>query len=228
MKRLNNKGLSLVELVIAIAMSTIVVGAAAVFLYNAEKSYRVAEYSVDLQTEAQILMEQMSNWVLMSNWVQVIDESTDQSILVLYYIPNNEKKYKLEEEGGTLKLKATTGDAKATRSLIFVQDKKLYYISDTESVTGEYLNEIKAGGFDKDSLPTPSDEDCVGEFVSGFTVDIPFGVDADKINSIIVKLGMSEGVNTQSQSYSVKNQFSIRNSIYEVVTEEAADPDGGI
>ncbi len=226
MKKLNNKGLSLVELVIAIAMSTIVVGAAATFLYNAEKSYRVAEYSVDLQTEAQVLMEQMGNWVLQSNWIQVIDASTDESILILYQIPNNKKKYKLEaQEGGGYILKAASGDNKAKRDIIFVKDKQLYFVEQEESAVGQYLTEIEGGGFNKTNLPTPTDVDCIGEYVEGFTVELPYGVNEKNINSIIVTLGMSEGVNQQSQSYSVQNQFSIRNSVYEVVLPTAA-PEG--
>ena len=235
MRKLNNKGLSLVELVIAIAMSTIVVGAAATFLYNAEKSYRVAEYTVDLQTEAQVLMEQMGNWVLKSNYVNVVDASTDQSILVLYQIPDNKKKFKLEKDpDNVIRMKNATGDNKATRDIIFVYDKSLYLIHQTEAVVGEYLTAIESGGFTRDNLdaillaahptdPKPNEEDCIGEYVKGFTVDFPFGVDEDNINSIIVTLGMSEGVNKQSQSYSVKNQFSIRNSVYEIATPAPAE-----
>ena len=53
----NNKGFSLVELIIAITISLIVLGAATMMLGSAQKSYRVAEETINLQKESQILME---------------------------------------------------------------------------------------------------------------------------------------------------------------------------
>lgn len=202
MMKLNNKGLSLVELVIAIAMSTIVVGAAVMFLYNAERSYRTAEYSVDVQMEAQILMEQMSNWVMNSNWIIAQDQSTDASILVLYQIPRKLRKFDLSED-----------EKLAKRIIVFMNEGKLYMKEQTETVAGDYLNEIKGAGFNRENIGTTTEMDCIGEYVNKFTIDLPFGVDPTKINSISVKLGMYEGVKGQAYSYSVKNQFSIRNGL---------------
>ena len=45
----NNKGFSLVELIIAITISLIVLGAATMMLGSAQKSYRVAEETINLQ-----------------------------------------------------------------------------------------------------------------------------------------------------------------------------------
>ncbi|MBR6478063.1 MAG: prepilin-type N-terminal cleavage/methylation domain-containing protein, partial [Lachnospiraceae bacterium] len=85
-KKLDNKGLSLIELIVAISMATVVIGAATMFLYNAERSYRTAEYTIDLQMEAQLLMEQMSNWVMESNYI-VVGGAAGSNYLVLYSMP---------------------------------------------------------------------------------------------------------------------------------------------
>ena len=57
---LNNRGMTLIELMIAITMSFIIVTAATMFIGNAQKSYQNASESVNLQMEAQILMEQLT------------------------------------------------------------------------------------------------------------------------------------------------------------------------
>ena len=55
----DNRGITLIELIIAIAISTIIVGAATFLLSTAQKNYSSASATIDLQSEAQILMEQM-------------------------------------------------------------------------------------------------------------------------------------------------------------------------
>ena len=53
----DNRGITLIELIIAIAISTIIVGAATFLLSTAQKNYSSASATIDLQSEAQILME---------------------------------------------------------------------------------------------------------------------------------------------------------------------------
>lgn len=211
MRKLDNRGLSLVELVISIAMATIVVGAAAMFLYNAERTYRTAEYSVDLQMEAQLLMEQMSNWVLESNHMSY-GGASGSNYLVLYQISRDQKD-------------ATTFDSvyvAAKRKIIYMYQNKLYVKMDTESAANEFIEEIKdPTKFNTGFLTTaPEEKNCIGEYVKSFTLEIPSGVDESRLNSININIGMQEGVTGQSQSYTVTNQFSIRNGLYVPPEEE--------
>lgn len=201
MKKLDNKGLSLVELILAISMSTIVVGAAAMFLYNAERSYRTAEYSVDLQMEAQLLMEQMGNWVMESNHIIIGGPGSDASVLVLYKIPRGDK------------LSSVDISEKGERRTIYLSHNKLYIKIDEEENPGDYLAEIYGSGPDLSfTTGAPDEEYCIGQYVEIFNVALPVGVEDPYITSIDVKLGMHEGISRQSQSYTVNNLFSIRNS----------------
>ena len=66
----DNRGITLIELIIAIAISTIIVGAATFLLSTAQKNYSSASATIDLQSEAQILMEQMGTWIMEGNRVE--------------------------------------------------------------------------------------------------------------------------------------------------------------
>ena len=54
--RKDHSGITFVELIIAIAISTIIFGAAILFLGMAHKNYNHASAQIDLQSESQILM----------------------------------------------------------------------------------------------------------------------------------------------------------------------------
>ena len=217
LRKLDNRGLTLVELVLAIAMSTIVVGAATMFLYNAERSYRISEYSVDLQMEAQLLMEQMSNWVLESNYIEV-KGSSSESVLILYNIPRTKMNFDKTDNVGT-----------ASRMIIYPHGEKLYrkYEEVTDPTT--YINEIKN---DSLSLSFVTDDDpdpleCIGEYVQNFDVALPDGVTEGTVRSIEVTLSMHEGRGIQAQSYIASDIFSLRNKMYQQEEEETATPTEG-
>lgn len=208
-KKLNNRGLSLVELIIAISMATIVIAAATIFLYNAERSYRISKYSVDLQMESQILMEQLSNWVMESNRIVVADSG---KVLVLYRIPREKLKYD------------TAGPVPNTnqsyyRTIIYLDDEKLYIDIEEASDPSAYIAEMQSDSTIYSVVPSP--ENCIGEHVNSFEVSYPAGVDPANANSVEVKIRLEEGnANTQMQSYIVSNVFSLRNSVYKFTTPD--------
>ena len=78
----NNRGITLVELMIAIAMSVIILGAAALFMNSSQKGYQMASDTIALQKESQILMEQIGTWIMEGNRVE-----TTGNMLVIYSIP---------------------------------------------------------------------------------------------------------------------------------------------
>ncbi|MBP5265474.1 MAG: prepilin-type N-terminal cleavage/methylation domain-containing protein [Lachnospiraceae bacterium] len=225
MKKLNNKGLTLVELVIAIGMSTIVIGAATLFLYNAERSYRISQYSVDLQMESQILMEQLSNWVMESNRIEIADGGT---ALVLYRMPTSKLVYTSGEpivDSGMLYY----------RTIVYCRGGKLYAKFDESGDPAAFNTEIEAGGYALYDCLQPSatldPEDIIGEHVQYLDLYVPNGADASNLNAVEIKLSLKEGnQNTQAQSYIVSDVFSLRNSVYKVPTATIApstspDPD---
>lgn len=83
----DNRGITLVELIIAITISVIIVGAATLFFMTAQKSYRRAQETVHLQEETQILMEQLASWIMEGNGVKIINDAAYGQVLVIYQIP---------------------------------------------------------------------------------------------------------------------------------------------
>ena len=213
MKKLNEKGLTLVELIIAITMSTIVVAAATVFLYNAERSYRISQYSIDLQMEAQLLMEQMSNWILESNHIEIMPSG---EVLILYQIPQEETKYVYSSTLAEPSVATVSGQ----RIIIYPKNGKLYINVETESRT-TLINELKAMSSAPPSFTClmdstiPDPADCIGEHVKTFKAELS----SDGDNSVKIELGMIEGISKQAQSYSVSNKFSLRNAVYRLESE---------
>ncbi len=220
MKRLNNKGLTLVELVIAIGMSTIVIGAATLFLYNAEKSYRISQYSVDLQMESQILMEQLSNWVMESNRIEIADAG---KALVLYRMPIAKLKYASGAEP------TTDTELKYYRTIIYCRENKLYAKFDEASSSAEYDAEIELRGTaDYECLrdgATLSEEDVIGDHVQFFDLYVPRGADPNNLNSVEIQISLKEGnQNTQAKSYIVSDVFSLRNVVYKAPVVATPEP----
>ena len=215
MKKLNNKGLTLVELIIAVAMSTIVIGATTAFLYNAERSYRISQYSVDLQMESQVLMEQLSNWIMESNRIEIADAG---KALVLYHIPVSKPQY---NETGTEPLPDT--NTKYSRTIIYNRNGKLYVeFTDTDDPS-TYISEIQAGGSATYACLGPTATlnpvNCIGEHVEFFDIYVPNGMDSSNLSAVEIKLSMKEGnAGTQAQSYIISDIFSLRNSVYKAAT----------
>ncbi len=90
--RHDNRGLTMVEMIIAVAMSTIILGAAALFLKNAISSYQMAAATIDLQMESQIVMEQVGTWIMEGNSTEIIDVTDPISggttqVLAIYTVP---------------------------------------------------------------------------------------------------------------------------------------------
>ena len=214
MKKLNNKGLTLVELVIAIGMSTIVIGAATLFLYNAERSYRISQYSVDLQMESQILMEQLSNWVMESNRIEIGEAG---KALILYRMPTSKLVYATGEP-------VVDSSMKYYRTIIYCRGGKLYAEFDEATDPTAYNTEIEAAGYAAypclEPTATLDPEDVIGEHVALLDLYVPSGVDPNNMNAVEIKLSLKEGnQNTQTQSYIVSDVFSLRNSVYNIPTE---------
>ena len=72
----DQRGITFIELVIAIAIASIIMVAATMFLGAAHKNYNNASAQIDLQSESQILMEQIGMWVMEGNRVEALDPST--------------------------------------------------------------------------------------------------------------------------------------------------------
>lgn len=203
--RQNNRGLSLVELIIAVTVSLIVLGAVTLFMYSAQKSYKLAAETIDLQVEAQLLMEQLGNWIMESNHVEVVTDAATGvigEILVLYDIPQNNGK----AEADWVPSGYTAGDTSAAKRIIWAKDGKLYM----KKITG-----IANAAAEIDTFPyvgysinfaeeSEKDENLIGELVQQCVI----GYDKTNApNKVSVELILKRG----NLSYNLKNSFKVRN-----------------
>lgn len=183
------------ELIIAIAISTIIMGAATLFLGTAHKNYNNASAQINLQSESQILMEQLGMWVMEGNRVEIVDDAYATK-LVVYQIPRNVDSSDLPT--GVLR------PAKTTSKRIFWMPKggkKLY----VKTFTG-------IADPDADSTTVTADdektENCIGEYVTAFSPAV--AADASgRMATVSISLEMQR----LKQKYSIQNDFKVRNAL---------------
>ena len=188
----DNRGITLIELIIAIAISTIIVGAATFLLSTAQKNYSSASATIDLQSEAQILMEQMGTWIMEGNRVEV-NAAGDK--LTVYQIPR----------------KVTTNRPTGAEALKTDASKRVFWLSN--KLNGKTMLYMKK--FDGIADPdhdttdvTDSDatlDNCIGEYVTGFSAVKDTSSDA----KVTITLELRQG----KQKYSITNEFKLRNAL---------------
>ena len=182
--RRDQNGITFIELIIAIAISAIIMAAATMFLGAAHKNYNNASAQIDLQSESQILMEQFGMWVMEGNRVEALDASASGAKgIVIYQIP-----------------RTPSVENPVTKRVIWLSasGKKLY----TKTTT---VTDLTA---DTTVITAATDErqqNLLGEYVTDFTGS----VDEDSKASVTISLKMEY----LKQSYEIKNVFKVRNII---------------
>ena len=187
----DQRGITFIELLIAIAISSIIMVAATMFLGAAHKNYNNASAQIDLQSESQILMEQIGMWVMEGNRVEALDPSTSgaQGGIVIYRIP---RKTSVEKPNGV------AAPEPASKRVIWLSasGKKLYTktadVADPEkdtTVIAAYVDEVQ--------------QNLLGEYVTAFTGT----VDASSQASVTVSFKMQY----LKQNYEIQNMFKLRN-----------------
>lgn len=188
--RKDQNGITFIELIIAIAISAIIMVAATMFLGSAHKNYNNASAQIDLQSESQILMEQIGMWVMEGNRVVQLEPATaGVQGIAIYKIP---RKTSVENPNGAEAAKP------ASKRVIWlsVGGKKLY--TKTAAVADP----------EKDTTVIAADVDEVqqnllGEYVTAFTGT----VDTSSQASVTVSFQMEY----LKQKYEIQNVFKLRN-----------------
>lgn len=222
----DNRGLTLIELIIAIAVSSIIFSATLLFVVNSLRSYESATNTIDLQMESHVMMEQVGAWIMEGNRIEVVNgvtvhysksngSSTSASVdkvLVIYQIPYTADVDRLpsgltRDEKGNLTTNAnpdaSPAPITASKRLIWQMDNKLY----TKVVDG-IVN------YDEDVTTNVSNVDewghCISEFLEAFEPTW----NSDK-NTVKIDVKLKAG----AQEYQLVNEFKVRNEIM-----EAPDP----
>ena len=204
--RQDNRGLSLVELIIAITVTTIIFGAVTMFIYSANKSYKLAGETIDLQIEAQLLMEQVGNWVMESNDACVVtDSEAVGNVLVLYDIPLNNGR----DVNEWVPTGYTPGSTDATKRVIWSKDGKLFMkkVTGITNAATDKSNVIDSHSLGVDlAAESANEENMIGELVN----QIVFTHDAtNEPKRINIEFFMKKG----NLSYHLVNDFKIRNGM---------------
>lgn len=193
--RWNDRGITFVELIIAIAISTIIMGAATLFLGTAHKNYNNASAQINLQSESQILMEQLGMWVMEGNRVEVVDDAYATK-LVVYQIPRNIDSADLPA--------GVSRPAETTSKRIFWMPKggKKLYVKKFTGIADPDTDSTTVTSADE------SQENCIGDYVTAFTPT----VDKDT-NGKTATVSISLEMQRLKQKYSIQNDFKVRNAL---------------
>lgn len=210
--RQDNRGMTLIELIIAITIAVIIIGAATLFIRNALRSYDMASNTIDLQMESQVMMEQIGTWIMEGNRVEV-----DSGALIIYSIPR--KAGTFVDSTGTVQSKIPAGgtvpDELAEKRVIWMQDGKLYMV-----LRKERASDLQPDGtnifYTTDLAGIKSTENkvenCIGEYVSEFYPVIKLGPETaveKTIASVTIRLKLVEGY----QEYELTNEIKLRNEL---------------
>ena len=219
MKR-DNRGLTLVELIIAVAMTTIIIAAATICISNAMKSYRVAHETINLQMEAHVLMEQIGVWVMEGNYVvtnipgggpntitkNAVDDKYDTLVggnksLVVYCIPRPIETSRLPgntyvgSDGRVVQGMGGGTGLPTTKRVIWLDAGGLYMTQ--TNVSGKPEDDLAAY-----ALPTADITNCISPYVTDFTCRW----DNDRETYDIV-MTLKAG----NKEYTLKDEINMRN-----------------
>ena len=160
MRKNDNRGLTFVELIIAISISVIVLVAATLFIKNAINSYNVASDTIDSQMESQILMEQLGKWIMEGNRVK-----TDGDVLLIYKIPRSINLSKLPTPGPAGTPLPTPDTSSPNVRAIWSDNGKLY-------MKEQYLPDVNHDTVTIDVSVDEVEDTCIGEYVEKFLPEI--------------------------------------------------------
>lgn len=184
--RQDHRGITLVELIIAIAVSTIIMGAATFLLSAAQRNYRNASSSIDLQSESQIMMEQVGHWIMEGNRVSV---DAGKQVLTIYQIPK-------VVPGSRLPSGVSPSTDTASKRVIWISSNNKLYMKKFLNIPDPDHDTFTVSASDE------TEENCIGEYVTAFQAD----VSGSKVQiSVQLELG--------KQKYEICNEYKVRNEL---------------
>jgi type II secretory pathway pseudopilin PulG len=194
MKKVNNKGMTLVELILVVAITVIVIGALVLFMTTSTRSYHTAESEISLQTEAQVIMNQISDTVIQGN--NVLYNSTLHTLTIFH----------MDE----VDLNFDTIDVIWFRE----EDHKLYLYH----ITSETEMNMVSSRINNNVV---SKENLLGEYVTEFIVDTGietspnqfiYDISGKTSTTLSVKLTLDY----MGKTYSMKEDMKLRNKIVNI------------
>lgn len=201
----DNKGFTLVELMIGIAIASAVMVGLIVLISSSSKSFSTTSQEVNLQIEAQTTMNSISDMLIEATTVKVYPHGTLGDKIVLITAADSVT----ENVGG-----ASQVNTKDVVHVIIndVSEQKLYYTKKVANPTGGTsfdVNDSAQASAAADSILGLSgdnkEEYLFGNYVQSFDVEPPD--DTARIKVVKVKIKFKVG----SKEYEVRNDIKLRN-----------------
>ena len=131
----DNKGFSLIELIIAISISVVVLAIVASFLWQSSNYYRRSNEDITLQMEAQTILNQLKDLIAEADCV-AFDNSTEPAILRIQQGEGLLYEISFDSTGETLYFIKTIKEAdesiSRTSPQLFFSFLKCFHVSDTD------------------------------------------------------------------------------------------------
>lgn len=200
--RQDDRGITLVEIIIAITVAAIVVGVTTLFIQNAINSYVMAADTIDVQVEAQVLMEQVSTWVMEGNYVPQMQVSVGgKDAYIIYHIPHKTSAVLPDSDPD---LMADLIGERWMRIIWCNEKGKLYMYMPEEDFPDPSSSNITP-------IPTgltleETADNLIGEHVKEFAMEL----DAESPNMVEIELVM-----TGTVDYEFYNEINMKNKLYE-------------
>jgi|GEM_PF-1085803 prepilin-type N-terminal cleavage/methylation domain len=188
MKKLNNQGLTLIELILAMSISAIIIGAITMFMSTGSRSYQTADSEISLQTESQTIMNQITNAVQEANNVSY--DATMQTLSI----------YHLDSDPAT--------DDKL--QIIWLKDKQLYMADILTSQKEELFRDQITPG-------TPKKQNLLGEYVTSFSVS-PEQFQFDRTGASGSTLTVNLTLEYNQRKFVSTENIKLRNKIVNIPT----------
>ncbi|MBD5480975.1 MAG: prepilin-type N-terminal cleavage/methylation domain-containing protein [Lachnospiraceae bacterium] len=200
-----NQGLTLVEVIIAVAIMSIVLFTALQVVLNASKMYTKTSESVDAQTEAQLLESQLNNLIVDAEYSVYAQESSDPDTTVTDVSGFSADAY-IKVFNNSLAYYIAWNRA----------DSKVYYLEkNVADGSVEELSEAEKSGFGNWYL--------MGEGVIGFSPDSSHIAEKQRI--VTIKIQVNKGdVNYETiQNISLRNNVLESNDLDEIYRDEEVE-----
>lgn len=191
---MNNKGFSLIELIISVAILTIITSAILGFIITSTKSYGNVSEEVEIQQESQLSLNQIADLVV------------DSTNGIKYYYNDDESKTILSDADisgdATSKTLAIYNIVRETESGVVVEKKYIYNIIWKKSESKIYLRKDSIDS--STGLVTKGDEALMVEYVTAFSPSL-VKVESKK------KVSISMSFLRNNKTYNVSKNFALRN-----------------
>lgn len=219
--RRDHRGMSLIELIIAVTVSVIIMGAVIMFISNALRSYDLASSTIDLQMESHVLMEQLATWIMEGDEIVTdvgsttaytipVDDGSTRKALVIYTLPRQVDVDRLPigttvDESG--RVVAATGPTPSPGVSRTAASRRVIWIeSGAGSSNGLYMMELTGISDPATDIPSLLTTDvsrlnCISQYLTDFNYDW----DDDK-GIVSITLTLESG----SQEYTLQDQITVR------------------